>query len=83
MRCENCKASNEVHYAESDAMDWYCNAGVPDNEMYEDKNGELGCRLHWKTIQKRVEENERAWLRDKEQFVEWYLKEQENENGKK
>ena len=51
--------------------------------MYEDKNGELGCRLHWKTIQKRVEENERAWLRDKEQFVEWYLKEQENENGKK
>ena len=75
MRCERCKASCEVHYAESYETDWYCNAGVPESEMNEDKNGEWGCNLHWKTIQKRVDANERAWLKDKEAFVDWWLKE--------
>ena len=74
MRCERCKASYEVHYPESYEVDWYCNAGVPEDEMYEDKNGEWGCNLHWKTIQKLIDANEKAWLKDKEQFVEWFLK---------
>ena len=76
MRCEHCKASCEECYAESYETDWYCKSGVPENEMNEDKNGEWGCNLHWKTIKKRLEDNEKAWLRDKEQFVDWYLSEQ-------
>ena len=79
MRCERCKASCEVHYAESYEVDWYCHAGVSENEMNENKNGEWGCDLHWKTIQRRVENNESAWLKDKEAQVEWFLK-QESED---
>lgn len=78
MRCERCKASYEVHYAESYETDWYCRAGVQEDEMNENKNGEWGCDLHWKTIQKLVENNEKAWLKDKEEQVEWFLK---RENG--
>lgn len=74
MRCERCKASCEVHYAESYETDWYCEAGVPEDAMNENKDGEWGCDLHWKTIQKRVEDNEKAWLTDKEEYVEWLLK---------
>ena len=74
MRCERCKASCEVNYAESYEVDWYCDAGVLDDERDENKDGELGCNLHWKTIQKRVEDNKKAWLKDKEEYVEWFLK---------
>lgn len=76
MRCERCKASCEVHYAESYETDWYCDAGVLEDEMNENSQGEWGCSLHWKTIQKRLEFNEEAWLRDKEQQVEWFLKQE-------
>ena len=82
MRCERCKASCEEHYAESNECDWYCNAGVPEDEMNEDKNGLWGCNLHYKTIEKRVNANEQAWLKDKEAFVDWWLhrvKENEDE----
>ena len=78
MRCERCKASCEVHYSESYETDWYCKAGVSEDEMNENRIGEWGCNLHWKTIQKRVENNEKAWLKDKEEQVEWFLK---RENG--
>lgn len=74
MRCERCKASCEIHYAESYETDWYCEAGVSEDEMNENKDGEWGCNLNWKTIQKRIEENEKAWLKDKEEYVEWLLK---------
>lgn len=84
MRCERCKASCEVHYAESYEVDWYCEAGFPEEERNEDKNGDLGCNLHYKTIQKRVDESEKAWIKDKEQYVDWFLKtgglENEREN---
>ena len=76
MRCERCKASCEVHYAESYEVDWYCHAGVSENEMNENKDGEWGCDLHWKTIQRRVKNNESAWLKDKEAQVEWFLKQE-------
>lgn len=75
MRCERCKASCEIHYAESYEEDWYCQVGVPEEEMNEDKNGDWGCNLHYKTIQKKVDEIEKAWLKDKEQFVDWFLRE--------
>ena len=74
MRCERCKASCEVHYAESYAEDWYCEAGVPEDEMNENEHGEWGCNLHWKTIQKRVEDSEKARLKYQEEYVEWFLK---------
>lgn len=74
MRCERCKASYEVHYAESYVTDWYCRAGVSEDQMNENTNGDWGCDLHWKTIQKLVENNEKAWLKDKEEQVEWFLK---------
>ncbi len=73
MKCERCKASCETHYAESYEVDWCCNAGVPEDEMYENAKGNWGCKLHWKTIQKRVEANEEAWIKDKELFVDWFL----------
>ena len=79
MRCERCKASYEQHYAESYDTDWQCLAGFQDEERDENEAGELGCPLHWKTIQKRMKECEEAWLKDKEQWVEWYLKEKKNE----
>lgn len=80
MRCERCKASYEEHYAESYECDWYCKAGVPEDEMNENKYGEWGCNLHYKTIEKRLKINEAAWIKDKEAYVEWFLKEQQNEN---
>ena len=79
MRCERYKASCEEHYAESNETDWYCEAGVSEDEMNENKDGEWGCKLHWKTIQKKIEENEKAWLKDKEEHVEWFLKKNEKE----
>ena len=88
MRCYKCKASCETHYAESYEVDWYCLAGVTEDEMNEDKSGEWGCNLHYKTIEKRVEENDKAWLKDKEEFVKWFEEQErinalkENENDK-
>ena len=43
MRCKNCKARKieGFEYPEE-----YCCIGISD----EDKNGILGCSLHWKTI---------------------------------
>lgn len=80
MRCYKCKASCEVHYPESYEVDWYCDAGVSEDEMNENKDGEWGCNLHWRTIQKRVEINEKAWLKDKEAQVEWFLKQESEDN---
>ena len=77
MMSERCKASCEVHYAESYEVDWYCDAGVPEDEMNENEDGKWGCNLHWKTIQKRLEANEKAWLKDKEEHVEWFLEREE------
>ena len=28
----------------------YCCIGIYDDELNEDRNGDLGCNLHWKTI---------------------------------
>lgn len=80
MRCERCKASCEDHYAESYDVDWYCMIGVPESAMYEDKNGEWGCNMHYKTINKKVKEIEKHIEREREAYVEWFLKEKENEN---
>ena len=73
MRCNRCKASCETHYAESYEVDWYCKVRVLEDDMNEDKNGDWGCNLHWRTIEKKVEETEEAWFKDKEQYVEWFL----------
>lgn len=76
MRCCKCKASIEVSYPESYECDWYCMIGVSENDMNEDKNSEWGCNLHYKTINKRVDQIEKAIEKDHEAQVEWFLKEQ-------
>lgn len=58
MKCEHCKASCGKHYAESYDYDWYCLAGVQDEEREEFADGLIGCRLHYKTIEKRMKINE-------------------------
>ena len=47
MRCKRCKAckTEGFEYPEE-----YCCIGVSDDEINEDRNGDLGCNLHWKTI---------------------------------
>lgn len=47
MRCKRCKAckTEEFEYPEE-----YCCIGIYDDELNEDRNGDLGCNLHWKTI---------------------------------
>ena len=47
MRCKRCKAckTEGVEYPEE-----YCCIGVSDDEINEDRNGDLECNLHWKTI---------------------------------
>lgn len=60
MRCIRCKASYEECHAESYEIDWYCKAGILENEREEDNNGNLGCKLHWKTIHKRIKINQKA-----------------------
>lgn len=54
MKCERCPANVKTSY-EYDEYD--CYAGVPDEELTEDKKGNYGCNLHWKTIQKRLQEH--------------------------
>ena len=76
MRCCKCKASIEDSYPESYDCDWYCMVGVPEDSMNEDKDGEWGCNLHYKTINKRVNQLEMAIEKDHEAQVEWFLKEQ-------
>lgn len=79
MRCEQCKASCEVHYAESYECDWYCMIGVPEDNMNENDCGQWGCNLHYKTINKKVQEIEEHIEKDREAFVEWFIKEKNNE----
>ena len=43
-RCKACKTEG-FEYPEE-----YCCIGVSDDEINEDRNGDLGCNLHWKTI---------------------------------
>lgn len=74
MRCKNCPCSSETHYAESYEVDWVCEAGKED-ESYEDKSGDWGCNIHYKTARKIHSNVEDAWIKDKEQFVEWAQKE--------
>ena len=81
MRCERCPASREECYAESYECDWYCLAGVQDDDREEFGDGELGCRLHPMTVKKRVRINEEAFLKDKEEQVEWFLKREKADMG--
>ena len=57
MKCEKCKANNEQCHAESYEVDWYCLAGIQDNDREEFSDGSLGCRLHYKTVAKRLKQN--------------------------
>lgn len=48
MRCKNCKARK---IEGSEYPEEYCCIGIYDDELNEDRNGILGCSLHWKTIE--------------------------------
>ena len=77
MRCERCKASCEEHYAESYECEWYCAVGVVEDGMNENSNGDWGCNLHYKIIEKRLNEIELALEKEREAFVRWYLESEE------
>lgn len=79
MKCTNCKASHIQYYAESYECDWYCLAGVQDEERIEKADGQLGCNLHYKTIQKRIDDNEKAWLKEKEEYIKWIERKEKEE----
>ena len=59
MRCKNCKARKMEG---SEYPEEYCCIGIYDDELNEDRNGDLGCNLHWK-----------EYLRDLEIFVRFRL----------
>ena len=83
MRCKHCKASHEEYYEYGYEVDWYCMIGVHENDMNEDKQGEWGCNLNYKTINKKVEKIERLIEKDHEAQVEYFLKEKELESQEK
>ena len=58
MRCKRCKACRRTSY---EYAEYECYAGVNDDELTEYKNGEYGCTLHWKTIQKRIHQHDSCY----------------------
>ena len=56
MRCVNCPLSYAQHYGETNESDWYCLGGVDEDDMDFDKDDECGCKMHYKTIQKKADE---------------------------
>lgn len=71
MKCENCRASIETSYPESYEVDWYCECGIEDNGRIESTKGELGCNLHYKTVNKLCD---MADKRDTEMATDEYLR---------
>lgn len=57
MKCENCPAFRNTSY---EYEEFECYAGVPEDELFEDAKGKSGCKLHWKTIQKRMMDHDRC-----------------------
>lgn len=55
MRCERCKALQLDDY-ECGVYD--CILGVSEDELVEFPDGEYGCKLHWKTIQRCIRERD-------------------------
>lgn len=58
MKCNRCPALRKTSY---EYGEYDCYAGVPEDDMYEDVKGDYGCKLHWKTIRKRVNEHDQNW----------------------
>ena len=71
MRCKRCKAckTEGFEYPEE-----YCCIGVSDDEINEDRNGDLGCNLHWKTINHLIRRFESCYpsLRESEKALFLY-----------
>ena len=61
MRCKNCPAYVDAVYYESyePACGGYCRILDIDHDARcnEDKTGECGCALHYRTIEKMIKEN--------------------------
>ena len=58
MRCGNCKACVLVDY---ECGVWDCDIDVPEDKQVEFSDGEYGCKLHWKTIQKAIREKNECY----------------------
>ena len=52
MKCKNCDASMIETHAESYEQDFYCLCGIEDKERIEEKDGSLGCNLHYSTVRR-------------------------------
>ena len=59
MRCYRCPALETEGYEYP--LD-YCSIGADEEYGNENAKGEVGCTLHYKTIEKMVRENEEAWI---------------------
>ncbi len=80
MKCENCPALYVRHYAESYETDEECLAGISEDDLFEDKDGNVGCRLHLKTILKRKKANDEAFEAECERYVEWFLEQEKKKS---
>lgn len=70
MKCNHCEY---LYYPECESNYTSCYVfGDEVPEKYERKDGE-GCTCNKKQLAKMYRENEEAWLKDKEQFVDWWL----------
>lgn len=57
MKCEKCKACVLTDY---ECGVWDCSIGVPEDNQVEFPDGDYGCSLHWKTIQKMLREKDES-----------------------
>ena len=70
MKCNNCPYLYYPEY-ESNYTSCYVFGDEPP-EKYQRIDGE-GCKCNLKQLKKIYEENEKAWLKDIEDFCKWYL----------
>lgn len=74
MKCSGCPYLYYPEYESNYTSCYVFGDDVP--EEHERKDGE-GCKCNRNQLKKMFEENERAWLKDKEEFVKWYESQQE------
>ena len=58
MKCNNCPAYIKTSYEHEKCE---CYAGVSEGDILEDKDGNRGCKLHWRTVNKRIQEHDSCY----------------------
>lgn len=73
-KCDCCKYLCYPEYESSYTACSIFGEEIP--EQYERKDGE-GCICNSRTLEKFKRLNEEAWMKDKEEFVKWFLSKEE------